>query len=217
MQLYAVWSRREVEAPRCLPLLSSKKKFWYQAFLAEVSWQGLQNVHDAKQTPDVEGEQRTAVQEAPTSKGERKQETLLAPQDPTGDVTNCRVTSVSLFQHRVIPLFPPLPFTTLRYVSKSFLAAFLTSSLPFINTISAKFTISVANSVLICPFILCFIPFLNPTLCLWPVLSILCFFTVIPLSAEYRGIYLLETWMQMNAELGLFLLKELACFPDSSM
>lgn len=36
-----------------------------------------------------------------------------------------------------------------------------------------------------------------------------------PLSGQYRGIYLLETWMQINAGLGLFMLKELSCFPNS--
>lgn len=93
------------------------------------------------------------------------------PQDPTGDMTNHRVTSVSFFQHKIIPLFPPLP---LRYVSKSFLAPFLPSAqLSLINTVSAKFTISVANFVLICPFILCFIPSLHASLCFWPILSIL--------------------------------------------
>ncbi|CAJ1059983.1 Hypothetical predicted protein [Xyrichtys novacula] len=40
--------------------------------------------------------------------GETQEETLPAPQDPTGDVTNHWVTSVSFFQHKVIPLFPPL-------------------------------------------------------------------------------------------------------------
>lgn len=104
------------------------------------------------------------------SERERKQETLLAPEDPTGDLTNHRVTSVSFFQHKVIPLLPPLPSQQLRYMSKPFLASIL---LCLINIISAKFTISVANSVLICSFILCFIPFLHPSLCLWPLLSIL--------------------------------------------
>lgn len=44
-----------------------------------------------------------------TRRGKSKQETLLALEDPTGDMTNRRVTSVSFFQHKVIPLFPPLP------------------------------------------------------------------------------------------------------------
>lgn len=103
--------------------------------------------------------------------GKSKHETPLHPQDPTGDVTNRRVTSVSFFQHKVIPLFPPL---SSQFVSKPFLAEFLTSNLlPLINTISAKFTISVANSVLIWSSSLCFIPFQHSSLCSWPLLSVL--------------------------------------------
>lgn len=51
-------------------------------------------------------------------------------QDPRGDVTNRRVTSVSFFQHKVVPVFPPFPSATQQYASKPFLAAFLASNPP---------------------------------------------------------------------------------------
>lgn len=107
------------------------------------------------------------------------------PPDPTGDVTNCWVTSVSFFQHKAIPLFPPL-----RYVSKLFLAAaFLRSSLlSLINTITSKFTVSVTSAAQICSSIWGFIPFLPSSLCLWPL-----FRTEMSLSEENRRINLLET------------------------
>lgn len=127
----------------------------------------------------------------PDSKRVHKQETLQAPQGPTGDMTNRWVISVSFFQHKVIPLFPPLSlqhYGICQSPSWQHSSHFL-----LINTVFAKFTISAANLVQIYSFILCFIPFLYPSLCLWPVLCILCFFTVMPLCVDYRGIYLLET------------------------
>lgn len=89
----------------------------------------------------------------PDSRQECKQETLLAPLDPTRNVTNCWVTSFYFFQHTVISL-PTMYVQT------------LPDNIPhivFIDTLSAKFMF-MFSSVLICSYIF-FHLFHHPLLC----------------------------------------------------
>lgn len=143
---------------------------------------------------------------------------LLAPQDPTGYVTNRRVTSVSFFQHKVIPLFPPLPsqhYGMCQSLSWQHSSHPTSSLLSMLYLLNFYFRCQFCSNLVLYSM---FHPFPAPFSLLVATLEHTSyFFTVMPLSGKYSGTYLLETWMQMNAELGSFLLKELACFPDSTL